>query len=121
MNTTATASTTMENGTNKKQTSNDDDSRRRPDSFSRVNLSLDPNDTSLVPPPAIVEIRAGECLYLPASWFHCVESFAASDDDDNSGGVHMAVNYWYHPPDRLDHFADPYKHDFWKSKTQKKA
>lgn len=45
------------------------------------------------PKPLVVDLRPGEMLYLPASWFHEVTS-AATDD-----GPHMALNYWMHPPD----------------------
>ena len=34
--------------------------------------------------PLVVEVRAGECLYLPAQWFHRVEQV----------GVTVAVNWW---------------------------
>jgi oxalate decarboxylase/phosphoglucose isomerase-like protein (cupin superfamily) len=57
-----------------------------------------------------VTVQAGEALYLPASWFHCVTSIP---DVDNKGeSYHLAVNYWYHPPDQQD-FELPYKDDFW--------
>ncbi|PKI84213.1 hypothetical protein MVES1_001487 [Malassezia vespertilionis] len=54
------------------------------------------------PRPLVVELKAGQMLYLPASWFHEVTS-AATDKDR-----HMAFNYWMHPPDG-DSFAQPYK------------
>ena len=57
--------------------------------------------------PVVVELHKGEILYLPASWFHCVWSYADTDE------FHTAVNYWYHPPDQLDSFVKPYKHNFW--------
>ena len=57
-------------------------------------------------------------LYLPAGWFHEVTSSSAADEG-NTGEVaeedkvgHLAFNYWFHPPDRLE--ADkPYSSDFW--------
>ncbi|WFD34146.1 hypothetical protein MCUN1_000982 [Malassezia cuniculi] len=44
------------------------------------------------PAPIVVELKAGEMLYLPAGWFHEVTSRGTE-------GVHMAFNYWMHPPD----------------------
>lgn len=50
--------------------------------------------------PLVVELRAGQMLYLPASWFHEVTSTA----DDTA---HIAFNYWMHPPDGTEHaYAD---------------
>lgn len=43
-----------------------------------------------------VTVEAGQALYLPASWFHEVTSFGGADNC-----MHVAVNYWFHPPDRL--------------------
>lgn len=51
-----------------------------------------------------IELRAGDLLYLPAGWFHEVSS---------SGGLHMALNYWMHPPDTGTPFGKPYKSKFW--------
>lgn len=70
----------------------------RPDNFS----PLCPDEVD--EPGLTLEVRAGECLYLPCGWFHHVTSLRDSSD------CHMAVNYWYHPPDRLDSFVDPYFH-----------
>lgn len=44
-----------------------------------------------------VELRAGEALYLPASYFHEVLSSSSAD-----GAPHVAVNYWFYPPDDAD-------------------
>ena len=87
----------------------------------------------------VVRVRPGEMLYLPAGWFHDVTSIGDSnssddnddDDDDDAfvgdgdgsdgssdGGakarrpVHMAFNYWFHPPDG-ETFANPYTDQFW--------
>mmetsp|Transcript_13960 Transcript_13960/g.26270 ORF Transcript_13960/g.26270 Transcript_13960/m.26270 type:complete len:523 (-) Transcript_13960:2503-4071(-) len=54
---------------------------------------------------AFCEVQAGQMLYLPASWFHEVRSFGCE-------GGHLAVNYWFHPPDASD-FERPYSSDFW--------
>ena len=40
--------------------------------------------------PIVVEVRAGECLYLPAMWYHHV-----TQARDESGTPAIAVNYWY--------------------------
>ncbi|UZJ54656.1 hypothetical protein CBS101457_003976 [Exobasidium rhododendri] len=48
------------------------------------------------PTPIEIHLEAGQMLYLPASWYHEVTSY--SDSKEASGGVHMALNYWFHPP-----------------------
>lgn len=45
------------------------------------------------PAPLIVDLKPGQMLYLPASWFHEVTSSATGSEP------HMALNYWMHPPD----------------------
>lgn len=55
---------------------------------------------------AICHIKEGDMLYLPASWFHEVTSFRSKDG-------HLALNYWFHPPDAIDCFNDPYSTKFW--------
>ena len=42
-----------------------------------------------------VTLEEGDLLYLPAGWFHEVTSFG--DEDKNN--IHVAVNYWFVPPD----------------------
>nr|CCA17920.1 ion channel putative [Albugo laibachii Nc14] len=56
---------------------------------------------------AFCEVSAGDILYLPASWFHEVRSFGSSNG-------HLALNYWFHPPDQLSNFQEPYSSQFWK-------
>jgi Cupin-like domain len=59
-----------------------------------------------------VTLQAGDALYIPAGWFHEVESMGSSDDDS----LHMAINYWYHPPDAVTgvtNFVQPYRSQFW--------
>lgn len=98
----------------------DDEEEERPNSFSRIDLSKSDNDTSF---PlfkncreATVELKAGQCLYLPAGWFHEVTSFGG---DKTTGRTHMALNYWYHPPDALDNYESPYKYRYWKDLASK--
>ncbi|EJF58902.1 Clavaminate synthase-like protein [Dichomitus squalens LYAD-421 SS1] len=103
-----------------------------PSSFSRIPTAhlhryLDIPTTAAIPPdfsastfpalqkaaaPYVVELSAGEMLYLPASWWHEVTSTSAppsAGHGHNSGAdVHMAFNYWFYPPDALDHFEAPY-------------
>ncbi|KAM5534131.1 hypothetical protein V8D89_012151 [Ganoderma adspersum] len=63
--------------------------------------------------PYVVELSAGEMLYLPASWWHEVTSTSGSSSsgDGVKGGadIHMAFNYWFYPPDALDNFEAPYE------------
>ncbi|KZT66209.1 Clavaminate synthase-like protein [Daedalea quercina L-15889] len=53
-------------------------------------------------PPYVVELSAGQMLYLPASWWHEVTS-----SSDGEADVHMALNWWFYPPD-ADSFEEPY-------------
>lgn len=68
-----------------------------PDNFSRVSNG---HHTHLLQSAVSITLQAGDLLYMPASWFHCVRS--------SSGNYHLAVNYWYHPPDQLDSEDKPY-------------
>ena len=69
-----------------------------------------------------VDLRPGEMLYLPASWFHEVTSFS---DDSNEVDIevasrdrgHLALNYWMFPPDN-DRFDRPYKDNFWQNRWE---
>lgn len=53
-----------------------------------------------------VTVTAGQMLFIPAGWFHEVRSVAASTEG------HMALNYWFHPPDTKS-FEKPYSSVFW--------
>lgn len=53
------------------------------------------------PKPLVVDLRPGQMLYIPASWFHEVTS------SGREGAPHMAFNYWMHPPDGHD-AKEPY-------------
>lgn len=61
-----------------------------------------------------VTIEAGQCLYLPAGWFHEVTSYSTPEHP-----VHLAVNYWFHPPDQARQggrerpYASPYWEGVW--------
>ncbi|CAM9479833.1 unnamed protein product [Chrysoparadoxa australica] len=54
-----------------------------------------------------VEVKPGQMLFLPCGWFHEVSS-----ESGDEGGVHQAINYWFHPPDSHS-FERPYKSRFW--------
>jgi hypothetical protein len=56
---------------------------------------------------AFCTVQEGDILYLPASWFHEVTSYAGEN-----GNFHLAMNYWFHPPDGGS-FEHPYSTDFW--------
>eukprot|EP00038_Savillea_parva_P014170 m.214594 g.214594 ORF g.214594 m.214594 type:complete len:445 (-) comp27243_c0_seq1:145-1479(-) len=61
-------------------------------------------------PSVTVTIRPGDMLYLPCGWFHEVTSIGATTE-----GGHLALNYWYHPPDNLKgDVHHPYTTDFWR-------
>lgn len=104
--------------------------KKTPENFSSVDLTL-PADICEKEYPLFfkargleVEVREGEMLYLPAGWYHEVTSFTSTSSTDGSGTstsstdgsgsekMHMAFNYWVHPPDGSS-FARPYINDFW--------
>lgn len=120
----------------------DDDGGKRPNSFSRIDPCRTDREALNAEFPSfaccvqvMVELEAGQILYLPAGWFHEVTSYGTSeagrkklngeeqdgrykDDDDGLGQCHMALNYWYHPPDALENYDHPYQDDFWKKEEQ---
>eukprot|EP00041_Stephanoeca_diplocostata_P027501 m.756959 g.756959 ORF g.756959 m.756959 type:complete len:523 (+) comp23186_c0_seq21:359-1927(+) len=108
-----------------------------PNSFSTIDLSLE-ESARKEKYPAFAQcgtvsctVHSGEMLFLPCGWFHNVTS---EDADEHSAATtatsaatphdilwasasaadpgHLAVNYWYHPPDRAD-FQQPYSTTFW--------
>ena len=60
-----------------------------------------------------VTLTAGQMLFIPAGWFHEVRSTGGG----RSG--HLALNYWFHPPDGID-FNKPYLSDFWPNDWRKR-
>lgn len=100
---------------------------KNPDNFSEIDPSILDDESVLKKKypkyidakSAFCTIGEGDMLYLPASWFHEVTSmgkcvYQNQDCDNNEdAGLHMAVNYWFHPPDAEDNFAKPYSTDFW--------
>lgn len=89
----------------------------RPNSFSKIDLRTLQDPTSLAKKfpqfplarDCIADLKEGQTLYLPAGWFHEVTSQSSYE-----GSNHTALNYWFHPPDSVDHFEQPYQHSFWK-------
>lgn len=61
-------------------------------------------------------LKAGEMLYLPASFFHEVVSFNTDQTDH-----HLAINYWYYPPSSDGTFDSPYEDDYWIERWQQLA
>ncbi|EDO15049.1 hypothetical protein Kpol_367p4 [Vanderwaltozyma polyspora DSM 70294] len=60
-----------------------------------------------------VDIKAGEMLYLPTGWFHEVTSYGDENNTKTKNHIHVAVNYWFVPPngDKIDNVysnADKY-------------
>jgi len=62
--------------------------------------------------PIIVDLKAGEMLYLPCGWFHEVISHSGNDS------CHLAFNYWMHPPSTKN-FEKPYIDDYWSENVQR--
>lgn len=59
-----------------------------------------------------VWLHPGDMLYLPSSWFHEVSSFPDTSSDTNLSNVHLAINYWFAPPNTKS-YSNPYKDDYW--------
>ncbi|KAJ3354314.1 hypothetical protein HDU83_005469 [Entophlyctis luteolus] len=96
----------------------EDDDQDPPMSFSRI----DPEDlhagdfktkypTLEKFPKVTFELKEGEMLYLPASWFHEIRSCPSASA--TASGPHVALNYWFHPPNALENPTNPYSTDFW--------
>lgn len=87
----------------------------RPENFSQIDtnrpladLTTDfPLYSEAMKHAVTVVLKEGEMLYIPCGWFHEVRS-------QGSEG-HMAFNYWFHPPDKLDRYEQPYSSSFWPS------
>jgi hypothetical protein len=112
----------------------DDDDH--PDSFSKINPCQADQDALRKEFPEYascrqvwVDLKAGQMLFLPAGWFHEVTSYSTKQDGsahennvDNATleRCHMALNYWYHPPDALQttDYASPYECNFWRKEEE---
>ena len=84
---------------------------QRPNNFSEIQLSTEAERLQHLN-SIKVTIKAGECLYLPAGWFHNVTSYGGNPTDDSLKGndaIHMAINYWFYPPDNLQSYHKPYE------------
>ncbi|PWN33342.1 uncharacterized protein FA14DRAFT_179996 [Meira miltonrushii] len=53
------------------------------------------------PDPWEIHLKPGQMLYLPASWYHEVTSYCDPNEKDGNN-VHMALNYWFHPPTAVE-------------------
>ena len=101
----------------------EEETSKAPANFSRVDSSLPAAELEARFPlfkqaldrGAAVEVtlRAGQMLYIPAGWFHEVRSRATQEQEEKEWGGHLALNYWFHPPDGPS-FEQPYASDFWK-------
>jgi hypothetical protein len=61
-------------------------------------------------------LKAGEMLYLPASFYHEVVSY-----NSDTTAHHMAINYWYYPPSSAGTFEEPYEDDYWTERWERLA
>ncbi|SCU96186.1 LAMI_0F05556g1_1 [Lachancea mirantina] len=50
----------------------------------------------------VVNLEPGEMLYLPTGWFHEVSSFGEKNPKVATDKLHVAVNYWFIPPNGRD-------------------
>lgn len=60
-----------------------------------------------------ITLKANELLYLPCGWFHEVSTMSGNDHKS------IAMNYWFHPPDQLNQFNQPYQHGYWMDQWNK--
>ncbi|KAE8258838.1 hypothetical protein A4X13_0g1411 [Tilletia indica] len=54
------------------------------------------------PRPLVADLKPGQCLYLPASWWHEVTSMSTPEHP-----FHCALNFWFHPPTNLVKTDEP--------------
>lgn len=102
------------------------DSSPAADNFSTIPASVFNDKDKLIKdfpdvatlPSCDIQLQSGQCLYLPAGWFHEVVSFSSSSDR-GSNSAHIAVNYWFFPPNSLTSFDSPYEDDLLKKTMEK--
>lgn len=104
----------------------DDEVTKIPSHFSQINLNHSSKDEMERMFPLFanssysrmleVSLQAGEMLYLPCGWFHEVSSGGMKDA---SKARHIAVNYWFHPPDGAA-FQSPYTDSFWEDSWKRR-
>ena len=91
--------------------------QKAPDHFSKIDLTKDESEVVESFPDFMnttrlrCQVKSGQMLYLPASWFHSVTSFTPKEEKEKG---HIAFNYWVHPPDSFSSFENPYNNGFWK-------
>jgi len=87
-----------------------DDGSGTPKNFSTLDQSSESFPADFLAATSVdVTLEPGDMMFLPCGWFHEVTS-----TDAEEGGGHLAVNYWYHPPDKLDgDHCMPYSSTFW--------
>ena len=102
------------------------------------------NDNNNLPGFLEVTLNQGEMLYIPSGWYHEVRSCGSCGSSDCNStsnnctsssnnskkspiNMHMALNYWFHPPDNTNTNTNtntdtnsstsqqPYVNDFWKN------
>jgi len=98
---------------------------RRPNSFSKIDVeTLEKPQRIADKFPKFADCREiqltlgpGQTLFVPCGWFHEVTSGSERKESN-----HTALNYWYHPPDVMDNFQQPYKHRrFWKEQAESRT
>ena len=109
-----------EEGSEGEESSEDDDDDEDPPSFSTLD-PREPAHAALLPMhrAATVEVGPGDLLYLPCGWFHEVSSSSSSPAASSSPPIcsplHLALNFWFHPPDRARaNPQNPYSRPYWR-------
>lgn len=69
-------------------------------------------------PKLTVWLKPGEMLYLPTGWFHEVSSFGNETVKRNRDKVHIALNYWFVPPNG-NSSSKPYRDSYWELDFEK--
>ena len=101
-----------------------------PPTFSRADLARPASVRAAFPafPWSLgrtVALTPGQTLYIPAGWFHFVQSAPEkrgrrggrqpASPSPGWAGLHCAVNHWFHPPDAADEGGPgaPYSRPYW--------
>jgi hypothetical protein len=101
-----------------------DDDLGDPPSFSTLD-PREPAHAALLPMhrAATVDVGPGDLLYLPCGWFHEVVSSSSSNVSSSTTAtsesicspLHLALNFWFHPPDRARaNPSNPYSRPYWR-------
>ena len=89
----------------------------QPPNFSQLSAATLPADV----PRIVLELSAPAMLYMPCGWFHEVESLSEDVEPAAGGGEkgHLALNFWFIPPDRQDERQPYSQQQLWQERWRR--